>query len=167
MVENTQHNNTDEVSPTSYESNRGKPMPSKNHAIIQKNLLFLLLLEYREIYEVLPELKLEGSGLVNPVPDLCLFDTKISFTPGEDEIKVSTVPTGVIEILSPKQNISELISKSKEYFKMGTKSYWLVIPDLRSIYIFDKNNNQIVFTNKEQLHDSVLNIQIDLEKIFY
>ena len=167
MVENTQYNNTDEVSTTSYESNRGKPISSKNHAIIQKSILVLLVILYGDNFEILPELKLKGNKTKNPVPDISIFEKTLSFTPGDDEIMVETIPLGVIEILSPKQNIDELIKKSRNYFSMGIQSYWLVIPDLRSIFIFDKNNKQSVFTEKDKLQDSVLNIEIDLEKIFY
>lgn len=39
-----------------YELERGKPVPSKNHAIVQSNLLFSIRQYFGNLYQVLPDL---------------------------------------------------------------------------------------------------------------
>lgn len=150
---------------SAYEKEREKPMPSVNHSIVQGNLVFYLKLTYRKKYRILPELNVDVIDK-GRIPDVAICDINTSFRPGADKVKLDGVPFGVIEILSPKQNLSELVQKSAEYFKIGVKSYWLVLPDLRSIYIFDKPNDYQVFTWKDQLKDDLLGIELDLNEIF-
>ena len=147
-----------------YELERGKPMPSKNHAIIQKNILSLFILEFMTQFEALPELSLKMKGQ-NRVPDIAIYKS-MEFIPNEDEIKVSEVPLCAIEILSPTQNTTELTSKCGEYFDFGVKSYWLVIPDLQAIFVFRNATEHEVFANKEMLEDKQLGIQLDLGAVF-
>jgi Uma2 family endonuclease len=99
------------------------------------------------------------------VPDLAIYPVR-EFTPGEDEITMAEAPLGVIEILSPSQSRTELIAKSAGYFKVGVKSYWLVLPDLKSVYVFSAPNEYDVFTRDEQLSDKLLGIELDLGEIF-
>ena len=150
---------------SSYEIERDKPMPSVNHAFIQKRLVVKLDNKYLDKFEILPELNIDIIDK-GRIPDIAICDKNISFKAGEDSIKLEGVPFGVIEILSPKQSLSDLVSKSKEYFQIGVKSYWLVLPDLRSIYVFDKPKNYEVFTWKDQLKDNLLGIELNLQEIF-
>ena len=148
---------------TQYQKERGKPAPSLNHSIIQGNLLFALNKIYGKKYEILPEVDLEICGEIR-VPDLILIPPFDSFP--QSDFELSETPVGVIEILSYGENLSELIQKSSNYFKTGVKSYWLVLPDLRSIYIFDRPQNYQVFTWKDKLKDELLDIELDLKEIF-
>ncbi|MFK7982258.1 MAG: Uma2 family endonuclease [Saprospiraceae bacterium] len=150
---------------SNYETEREKPMPSINHSIVQGNLVFYLKLAYRKKYRILPEINIDVIDK-GRVPDIAICNVNVPFQPGEDSIKLNDIPYGVIEILSPKQSLSELVQKSVEYFAVGIKSYWLVLPDLRSIYIFDKPQNYQVFTWKDILKDELLAIEIDLKEIF-
>ena len=99
------------------------------------------------------------------VPDLAICQP-FSFRAGEDAKHLAEPPLGVIEILSPKQLLSELVQKSAIYFKIGVKSYWLALPDLRSIYVFSHPKKFRVFTWEDELHDEQLNIKLDLGIIF-
>ncbi len=149
---------------SAYEAERGKPMPSKNHAIIQRNLMFMVSLQLKNKIDVLPELSLNINGKER-IPDLTIYPT-VSFTPFLDETKMSEVPLTTIEILSASQKISDLTSKSGEYFDFGVQSYWLVIPELRSIYVFSSPEKHEVFANEEILKDSSLGIELDLKRVF-
>lgn len=153
----------EEVIRSQYEIERGKPMPSKNHSKIQARLSNLILAQYEEQYDVHSELSLEAP---NPptVPDLCLFPAKPSNW-REDEVKVSEVPLTVIEIVSPSQTDTELTQKSRDYFAAGTKSYWLVQPVLRTIFVLQPNVDELVFHN-DILTDPTNGISIDLKKVF-
>jgi len=148
-----------------YELERGKPMPSKNHAMVQANLLLTIQPRYLQ-YRVLPELSLD-LPVRDRVPDLAIYDKRqLSFTPGADEIKVSEIPLCMIEIMSPTQNFSEFHHKRREYFKAGTKSYWLILPDLLTVYVYHELEDYEIFTRKDKLVDRQLGIEIDLGEIF-
>jgi Uma2 family endonuclease len=146
-----------------YEIERGKPMPSKNHAIVQANLLLAIQPRYPQ-YRVLPELSIDFP-IRDRVPDLTFYQN-ITFTPGQDEITMSEMPLGLVEILSPTQNLSDLMAKCREYFTAGVQSYWLVIPDLQTIYVYYSTEDFEIFAKKETLTDKKLGIELNLSEIF-
>lgn len=154
---------TEDVILSDYECERGKPMPSFNHGKLQARLSQQLLNQYEDQYDVLSELSLESP---NPayVPDLCLFPAEPSNW-REDEVKVSEVPLTVIEIVSPSQTDTELTAKSTAYFAAGVKSYWLVQPVLRTIFVLLPNGDELVFHN-DVLTDPTNGVSIDLKKVF-
>lgn len=152
------------VAKSEYEIERGKPMPSKNHAIVQGNIYFLLRQKYEQRYRFMPEVSI----VINEkerIPDIAIYHP-MDFIPGSDEIKLNEVPFAAIEILSPKQILADLIAKSYDYFEAGVKSYWLVLPDLTSIYVFSEPGEYEVFAKKGMLHDAQLDIKLKLEDIF-
>jgi len=146
------------------EIERGKPMPSKNHAIVQSNLLFQLRIHFGDMFTILPELTIDFL-IRDGVPDLAIYK-QVIFTPGEDEVVMTEIPLGLIEILSPQQGLQELMQKRKEYFNAGVSSYWLVIPDLLTIYVYYSVEDYDVFTRQEPLFDKKLNIELSLAEIF-
>ena len=147
-----------------YELERGKPMPSKNHALVQGNIYFLLRQKYESVYRFVTEVSILMQEKER-IPDLAIYE-QLEFTPGIDEVRLETPPLAAIEILSPTQNLADLIAKSYRYFEAGVKSYWLVLPDLTSIYVFSAPNEYEVFAKKGTLKDTQLNIELDLEAIF-
>lgn len=153
----------EEVVRSQYEIERGKPMPSKNHSRIQIRLGAELLNNYEDQYNVHSELSLEAPN-PSTVPDLCLFPAEPSNW-REDEVKVSDVPLTVIEIVSPSQTDTELTAKSIAYFAAGTKSYWLVQPVLRTVFVLLPTGEELVFHN-DTLTDPTNGISIDLKKVF-
>lgn len=153
----------EEVTRSQYEIERGKPMPSKNHSKLQQRIGVELAIRHGAQYEVYSELSLD---IPNPpyVPDLCIFPVELSNW-REDEVKVSDVPLTVIEIVSPSQTDTELTKKSKSYFASGVKSYWLVQPVLRTIFVLLPDGNELVFHN-EILTDPTNGISVDLMNVF-
>lgn len=57
---------------TPYEIERNNPVPSLNHAIIQGNLIFELMLRYKERYSFPSELSLDLAEWPT-VPDLAIY----------------------------------------------------------------------------------------------
>ena len=147
-----------------YELERDKPMPSKNHAIVQTNLVVLLGTKYQKKYRALSEVSIIVSSK-EKVPDIAIYPS-MEFTPGEDETRLEDAPIGVIEILSPSQSLAELITKSAAYFEAGVQSYWLVLPGLRSIYVFSKPGEYELFAKEDKLEDPRLEIELELKDIF-
>lgn len=149
------------VIPSDYEIERDKPMPSKHHSFVQSNLNYLIRAKYKK-FRLGSEISLDLS-IRERVPDIGIFP-QMPF--GEEEIRMSEPPLGVVEILSPTQSIFELIEKRREYFTAGVKSYWLVFPELRSVYIYSSPEDYDVFAKNGQLQDRVLGIELDLEEVF-
>jgi Uma2 family endonuclease len=149
---------------STYETERNKPMPDKFHAYVQQQLLFLIKLHYRHVYQILPELNILFKE-EKRVPDLSLFPLgTIDFK--RNETNVSKTPIGIIEILSGQQALSPLIVKLEEYMNAGVKSYWLVLPELKSIYVFHTSYESLIFDRKSLLKDDVLGIELSLQEVF-
>ena len=91
---------------TDYEIERGKPMPSFNHSVIQARLSKEILVNYEDQFTIGSELSLDAT--TPPiVPDLCIYpETPMNWL--EDQVSVSRVPLTVIEIMSPSQTVTEL-----------------------------------------------------------
>ena len=143
---------------------RKKGRGSKNHSAIQSNIIVQMTLKYYGVYRVIPELSLEIDGKER-VPDLCFYK-EFNINPEQDIIKMKDMPLGVVEILSPTQKLVELVTKSNLYFKAGIQSYWLVLPELESIYVYSSKGKKRVFTIDNLLKDTNLDIELEVAKLF-
>ncbi len=150
---------------TSYEIERDKPLPSFNHGKLQMRIGGLLLNQYEDRFDIVSEPTLQM--LERPrVPDLAFFDVRVSDW-FDDETKITEIPHGVIEILSPSQSEQELINKFPPYFELGIKTVWLVVPIFQTIYVFDSPRNYQTFTIANPiLKDTILDVELDLNKVF-
>ncbi len=144
-----------------YEEERGKPMPSLNHGIIQSNLI-VELAQHRQ-YRVISELTIE-IGDRSYVPDLSLYRRE---TPDfqHDTIRRTDPPLLVAEILSPTQGYQEVLDKVAVYFQHGVKSCWMVWPPLQQITILTPDGLRHSFAEGTAT-DPVLGITADLPAIF-
>jgi Uma2 family endonuclease len=152
-----------------YETERGKPMPSKMHARIQGYLVTQLINKYDEQFTILPEISIAlpkelASDKKGRVPDIAIYPADISFE--HEEIRMKEIPLGIIEILSPKQDLTELITRKNIFFKAGILSYWIILPELKSIYVYDTIDSFNIFSKEDNLLDNKLKIKIDLKQIF-
>ena len=151
-----------------YEIERNKPMPSLNHGIVQANIIGLFFLLYFKQYRLISELstKLDEQ---KQVPDIAIYskdNINVQFNALNDQITTSEVPLCTIEILSPTQSLSELTNKAKRYFKNGVQSYWLILPEMRTIYVFSSIDEYEVYSKEEILLDKVLNVELKLTEVF-
>jgi Uma2 family endonuclease len=147
-----------------YEIEREKPMPDLNHSIVQLNLGSELRTKYKNRFRFLSEINLQLPNRER-VPDLAIFPP-IQFRPTDNEIRMPTPPLCAIEILSEMQSPHELMIKRTEYFAAGVKSYWLVLPSLRTVHIFNELGEYETFTHKDILKDPLLDIELDLKEVF-
>ena len=154
------------IEQNTYETERYKPMPSKNHSRAQMRLSAYILNHYGQKYEVFPELALRlPNAFQNYVPDIAIYEVgKIAV--GDDEVQVSEVPLCVVEILSPPQTLEELVSKIQQYFVLGLPAVWLVLPALKNICVYTTPQEYEVYKHTQKLKDKILGIEIDLSKIF-
>ena len=147
-----------------YELERGKPMPDLNHSIIQSNLLFSLRVKTQKHFSILPEINVKLKRR-DRVPDLAVYPP-LSFNSRHNQLVMTKMPLCAIEILSEMQKLSDLMTKNDEYFEAGILSYWLVLPQLQSIYVFHSADEYEIFTRKDILKDTVLDIELDLAEVF-
>lgn len=145
-----------------YELDRDKPMPSKHHSIIQTDLIIAFAKKYDNL-RILSELSMIINGK-EKIPDLAIYNKSEFET--KEEVKTKQIPLGVVEILSPFQNITELIEKSKLYFLAGVKTYWLIVPALKAAFVYHQPEKYTAFMEDEILKDETLDVEIELAKVF-
>ena len=145
-----------------YEIERGKPMPSLNHGIIQHNLS-VVLDAYRKQFRIATEVALRLEGW-SSTPDIILLPKgKADFH--RDQTELQEPPLGVVEIISPSQSVQMLYEKAVQYFETGVKSVWLVVPTLQLIMVYSSPDTSEQFSSG-MLIDRVLGISISLDKVF-
>lgn len=146
----------------SYEEERGKPMPSRNHGLVQAELIgqFLQQREYMAISEL--TLGMQPRPLT---PDISIYrrqPVNMSF----DVIRPTEPPLMVVEIESPGQGIQELRDKVEAYFAHGVKSCWLVVPTLRNITILTPDGEARFAQGAGVIVDPVTGVSADLSVVF-
>jgi len=134
-------------------------MPSLNHSYICIEIIKQLL-ENKDI-QPLPELTLDiENGLT---PDLSIFprdQLKPNFL--KDTIKFKEMPIIAIEIISPSQNIQDLLEKATSLVKAGVKSVWTIEPYGRTIFVTTEHKDSI-------FHDEIVEtegIKVDFSQVF-
>ena len=149
---------------TEFEFNSLNSMPSKNHSKLQTRIARLLDEAYETDYDILTAVEMElPTG--RSVPDVSVYP-KMSFDWSNDEIRLTTPPITAIEILSPRQALTDLTDKNNIiYFPSGVKSVWIVIPLFKQIHVILPNGTIIPFTSGI-LKDSATGIEISLDEIF-
>ena len=153
-----------ETSISNYELERGKPMPSFNHSVVQINLGFELKSRLQKTHTITSELNLELDGK-KLVPDLAIF-LKLAPDMQHDILWVKEVPLTTIEILSPKQDLDSLLEKARLFLAAGVRSCWLVLPAVGTIAVFTGPSVYHSFTSDNALLDEVLGVEIPLADIF-
>ena len=116
-----------------------KPIPQKQHSIIQKKLLFAIdpILSDAGIGQAFPELRCTFGGRA-VVPDVVVFEeANIStYDENNDAINVVSIPPDwTIEILSPEQSTTRVLKNISHCLAHGTQMGWLIDPTDRSIFI--------------------------------
>ena len=115
-----------------------KPMPQKQHSIIQKKLLFEIdpILSDAGIGQAFPELRCTFGGR-SIVPDVVVFkEAKIAYDEnGNIENVFSIPPDWTIEILSPEQSTTKVLKNIDHCLAYGTQMGWLIDPTDRAVFI--------------------------------
>lgn len=145
----------------SYEEERGKPMPSFNHSVVQLNLgsIFKRSREHR----VVSELTLSVAG-TNFTPDLSVYEKRpVDFR--HDTIRMTELPLTAVEIFSPSQGTQEIMDKVDVYLNNGVKSCWVVTPPLKNITIYLPDGKQ-VSASEGVIADPATGLTADLGEVF-
>jgi Uma2 family endonuclease len=158
-------------------------MPSKKHSRAQTNITGLLYNDER--FTTFVELSLDASSIDlsqfglkakdELVSDVCVYiepppdqeEDELGF----DEIRVTKIPDLAIEVLSPRQVITDLLFKIKAYFALGVKSCWLVMPSIQVIKVYSQSGTKTVAKTFEpqrdtEVVDEVMDIRLPIQKVF-
>lgn len=140
-----------------------QPLLSVNHSrTIQRISTYLE--RYDETYDILPELEMRLNE--KPVkPDVSVYPN-LSEDWDTDIIFITEPPIIAIEVLSPKQAMSELTDKTNNiYFPAGVKSVWIVVPLLQTVTIRTPDGKKVTFS-EGIMKDPVIGIEIPFDQIF-
>ena len=148
-----------------YERERGKPMPTYNHSIVQGNLLFLLKASYRKSHTILPEINVTMPERPDNVPDIALYP-KLPVDFLHDIPSMTTMPLTVVEIISPSQSNDDILAKFERYFAAGVTSCWLVIPSFKAISVYSAPGTYQFFMHDSTLIDPATGIELPLAEVF-
>ena len=148
-----------------YELERNKPMPSKNHSIVQGNLTTEINILYRKRFRLMPEVDILMPSKPNCVPDIAIYP-KLEFNFLDDELAMTEMPLTAIEIVSPSQSDNDIIKKINRYFNAGVKSCWFVMPSFKAISVYSSIDKYEFFTSEMTLIDAATGIELPLHDIF-
>lgn len=148
-----------------YERERGKPMPTLNHAVIQGNLIFNLKLHFRERFTIASELNITMPERPDTVPDIAIYP-KLQIDFLHDITSMTEMPLTIIEIVSPSQSDADILAKFERYFKAGVQSCWLVMPSLQAIAVYSAIGKYQFFPDSATLTDPVTGIELAVGEVF-
>lgn len=115
-------------------------------------------------YDTFPELELKLNG--KPVkPNISVFPN-LPEDWNSDIIFLTDAPIIAIEVLSPKQALSEITDKiNTVYFPAGVQSVWIIVPLLQTVFIRTPDGKKWTFT-EGIITDPVTGIEMPFNKIF-
>jgi Uma2 family endonuclease len=131
-----------------------KPMPQGKHSRLQFKLCNAINTEgeAQKIALAFPELRCTFGGR-SIVPDVTVFTwERIPFDDnGEVENSFQIYPDWTIEILSPDQSSTKVITNILHCLKHGTKIGWLIDPTERLILVFLPEQQPLEMTGDDKL----------------
>lgn len=135
-------------------------LPTYNHSYICLEIITQILADKR--FKPLPELTLNvGNGIT---PDISVFPLELAPKPNffNDITRYDKMPLLAIEIISPSQNIQDLLEKAQTLVQAGVKAVWTIEPFGRTIFVATEKGTEI-------FHNTTIEsggIKVDFQKIF-
>ena len=147
-----------------------KPMPQGKHSRLQLKLCNAInqVTEEKQIAVAFPELRCTFGGR-STIPDVSVFTwARIPFdTNGEVENAFNINPDWTIEILSPEQNATRVISNILHCLKNGTQLGWLIDPKERIVLVFLPEQQPLELTKSDRLLvPEFLDLDLSVVQIF-
>lgn len=135
-------------------------MPTYNHSYICLEIIAQIL--PNRLFKPLPELTLNiGNGIT---PDISVYPIELAPKPDffSDITRYDKMPPLAIEIISPSQDIQDLLHKAQLLIESGVKSVWTIEPFSRTVFVTNEKGNRL-FHNKTVESEG---ITVDFQKIF-
>lgn len=147
-----------------------KLMPQGKHARLQLKLGNAVnqLTEEQRIALAFPELRCTFGGR-SIVTDVTVFSwERTLFAPdGEIENVFNIHPDWIIEILSPDQKATKIISNILHCLKYGSQLGWFIDPDERSVLVFLPNQQPLELTGNDILPvPKFLELELSVAQVF-
>jgi len=127
------------------------------HSLVQSNVLFAIRLHYPDAW-VWPEWRSRTLKTRFRIPDVCVTLED----PGTDVLEEA--PFLAVEILSKRDEMSEVLEKLEEYASVGVANIWLIDPRRKKAFTFAEHCLEEV--TGAAIATSAPVIQIDLEELF-
>ena len=146
-----------------FEEYHSEDIMSVNHSKLIHRLS-VALDRYEDAYDILPELELElSTGKCKP--DIAIYQN-LPIDWLNDVIYYNQPPIVAIEILSPKQALTDLTDKAyKQYFPAGVQVVWLIIPTIRIVQVLLPNGS-IQTWSSGLMKDPITGMEMDLGYLF-
>ena len=144
------------------EEYQSEDIMSVNHSKLIHRLS-VALDRYEQEYDILPELELElSTGKCKP--DVAIYPN-LRTNWFNDLIFYDKPPVTAIEVLSPKQGVSDLTDKAfKIYFPAGVKTVWIIAPMLHICQVLLPDGTQLTWPNGV-LKDPVTSFELDVVRL--
>jgi len=147
-----------------------KPMPQGKHSRLQLKLCNAVnqVAEEQQIALAFPELRCTFGGR-SIVPDVTVFSwERIPFdAEGEVENVFALHPDWTIEILSPDQNATKVISNILHCLRHGTQLGWFIDPDERLVIVFLPGQQPIEMRSDDRLPvPEFLELELTVAQVF-
>jgi Uma2 family endonuclease len=149
-----------------------KPMPQGKHSRLQGKLITVInaRVENPKIAYAFPELRCTFGGR-SIVPDVTVFawDRIPVDQQGDIENNFRTYPDWTIEILSPEQSPTKVMSNILHCLEYGTHLGWLIDPTQKSVIVFPAQQQPQFFDTPEQILpilDLIPELQITIKDLF-
>jgi len=147
-------------------------MGSYNHGYIQVRLG--ILFDRLGNFTPINELSLDVSGVdltkfdlrtkEEIKPDIALYP-KRGLSQPRDILKMREMPLLVVEILSPRQGIYDILEKFRLYFELGIRSCWLVEPATRVVTVYGSIYDWQAFITNDVVDEKV-GVRLPIAEIF-
>ena len=147
-----------------------KPMPQGKHSRLQLKFCDVVnnVAETAKIALAFPELRCTFAGR-SIVPDASVFICqRIPFdADGEVPNAFKIYPDWTVEIFSPDQKATKVISNILHFVKHGTKLGWLIDPEDRIILVFIPGQEPLELTGNDTLPiPEFLTLDLTVEQVF-
>ena len=147
-----------------------KPMPQGEHSLLQVEICEAInqVAKSQKIALAFPELRCTFGGR-SIVPDVSVFRwERIPVTPSGRIInRFQTYPDWSIEILSPDQNTTKLLSKLLHCSQNGTELGWLINPEEESILVvFPEERVKLLETNETVPILAGIDLELTVDRVF-
>lgn len=147
---------------SAYELERGKPLPTRNHSILEPRI-GLALSRFSDRFDVLVEPTLKA-GDRKLTPDLALLPRrKRDWLHDEDPI--GTTPLLTVEIVSAMQSLNSTMENLDTYFAQGVKSCWVVLIPFKSLTVFHSVDDSRTH-DRGVVRDEALDVEVNLDALF-
>jgi Uma2 family endonuclease len=68
----------------------------------------------------------------------------------------AVVPNLAVEVISPNDLFDKVQAKLDEYFSLGVRQVWLIVPKFRKLYVYESPTRARILTGADTLQDTVV-----------